>query len=45
MGKAAKPKSKIQLISERAKASRKPNEKWTDAIKRSTRELKKEGKI
>lgn len=37
----------IKLISERAKKiwKGKGKEKWTDAIKRATKELKKEGKI
>jgi hypothetical protein len=36
---------KIKLISAHAKKTRKANEKWTDAIKRSTAELKKQKKI
>lgn len=44
------PKTKAQksitLISARAKQIyKKGKEKWTDAISRATRELKKEGKI
>lgn len=39
-------KNLIILISARAKKIYKPNtEKWTDAIVRATKELKKEGKI
>lgn len=42
----AKPTSKITLISARAKSIyKKGAEKWTDAISRATKELKKEGKI
>jgi hypothetical protein len=42
----AKPTSKITLISSRAKKIyKKGAEKWTDAISRATKELKKEGKI
>jgi hypothetical protein len=39
--------SSIKLISERAKAIWKGSgkEKWTNAIKRASKELKKEGKI
>jgi hypothetical protein len=36
---------KIKLISAHAKSTRKEGEKWTDAIKRATAELKKMGKI
>ena len=42
----AKPNSKISLISARAKSIyKKGTEKWTMAISRATKELKKEGKI
>ena len=37
--------STIQKISALAKKIRKKDEKWTDAIKRATKQLKKEGKI
>jgi hypothetical protein len=38
--------NKISLISERAKKIyKKGSEKWSDAISRATKELKKEGKI
>jgi hypothetical protein len=38
-------KSTISLISERAKKIwKKGSEKWTDAISRASKELKKEGK-
>ena len=36
---------KIKLISAHAKKIRKKDEKWTDAIKRATQELKKQNKI
>lgn len=36
---------KIKIISAHAKKIRKENEKWTDAIKRATAELKKQKKI
>jgi len=36
---------KIKLISAHAKKIRKDGEKWTDAIKRASVELKKSGKI
>lgn len=39
------PKSKVELISAHAKKTRKKNEIWTDAIKRSANELKKAKKI
>lgn len=45
MAKAAKQGDKIRLISAHAKETRKANEKWTDAIKRSSKELKKANKI
>lgn len=47
MTKKKSGKSTIQLISERAKKIWKGtgNEKWTDAVKRASKELKKEGKI
>ncbi len=38
-------KSKIELISAHAKKIRKEKEKWTDAIKRASVELKKAKKI
>jgi hypothetical protein len=41
----AKQGEKLQLISAHAKKTRKENEKWTDAIKRATLELKKSNKI
>ncbi len=42
----AKKQSKITLISALAKKMyKKGDEKWTDAIKRATDKLKKEGKI
>jgi hypothetical protein len=41
----AKQGEKIKVISAYAKKIRKENEKWTDAIKRATLQLKKEGKI
>lgn len=37
--------AKVVLISAHAKKTRKPNEAWSDAIKRSTKELKKANKI
>jgi hypothetical protein len=38
--------NKISLISERAKKIyKKGSEKWSEAISRATKELKKEGKI
>jgi hypothetical protein len=37
--------SKLQIISSKAKEIRKKDEKWTDAIKRASKQLKKEGKI
>lgn len=41
-----KQQSKITLISARAKKIwKKGSEKWTDAIARASKELKKEGKI
>lgn len=44
---AKSPQSKITLISQRAKQIWKGTgrEKWTEAIKRATKELKREGKI
>jgi hypothetical protein len=36
---------KVKLISAHAKKTRKVGEKWTDAIKRSALELKKQNKI
>lgn len=36
---------KIKMISTEAKKIRKKDEKWTDAIKRASKELKKQGKI
>jgi hypothetical protein len=51
---AAKPKAakksgggsgKVGMISAHAKATRKDGEKWTDAIKRASAELKQQGKI
>lgn len=42
---AAKKQSKVVLIAKHAKATRKKGELWPDAIKRSTKELAKEGKI
>jgi hypothetical protein len=46
MAKAKKTTSKITLISSRAKQIwKKGSEKWTDAISRASKELKKEGKI
>jgi hypothetical protein len=36
---------KIKLISAHAKKIRKESEKWTDAIKRASAELRKIGKI
>lgn len=43
----AKAKGKIQIISAKAKEiwKKESGEKWTDAIKRATAQLKKEGKI
>jgi cell division protein ZapA (FtsZ GTPase activity inhibitor) len=41
----AKQGEKIKLISAFAKKIRKEGEKWTDAIKRATNELKKLKKI
>ena len=41
----SKQGEKIKIISAHAKKIRKPNEKWTEAIKRATQELKKENKI
>ena len=41
----AKGTSKIVLISAHAKKTRKEGEKWTTAISRSAKELKKSGKI
>lgn len=38
--KAAKPKVSVSDIAKRAKAIRKEGEKWTDAIKRASAELK-----
>jgi hypothetical protein len=41
-----KGSNKISLISERAKKIyKKGSEKWSNAISRATKELKKEGKI
>lgn len=41
-----KAQKSISLIAERAKKIyKKGSEKWTDAIKRASNELKKEGKI
>ena len=41
-----KQQNKISLISARAKKIwKKGSEKWTDAISRASKELKKEGKI
>lgn len=37
--------NKVALISAHAKKTRKPNEKWTEAIKRASKELKKDKKI
>ena len=36
---------RVTMISRRAKKIRKKNEVWTNAIKRATKELKKEGKL
>jgi hypothetical protein len=44
MAKSAKG-GKVALISAHAKATRKPNEAWTKAIQRASKELKKLGKI
>jgi len=41
----AKQGEKIKLISTLAKKIRKEGEKWTDAIKRATAELRKQKKI
>jgi hypothetical protein len=41
----AKQGDKIKLISAHAKKIRKEGEKWTDAIKRASAELKKQNKI
>jgi hypothetical protein len=41
----AKQGDKIKLISTHAKKIRKEGEKWTDAIKRASAELKKQNKI
>jgi hypothetical protein len=35
----------LKKIATKAKAIRKKDEMWTDAIKRATKQLKKEGKI
>jgi hypothetical protein len=35
----------LKKIATKAKSMRKKYEKWTDAIKRATKQLKKEGKI
>jgi len=46
MAKAKAPVNKISLISARAKQIyKKGSEKWTDAIARATKELKRESKI
>ena len=46
MAKAKKSTNKIVLISSRAKQIwKKGTEKWTEAISRATKELKKERKI
>ena len=46
MAKAKKATSTISLISARAKKIwKKDSEKWTSAISRASKELKKEGKI
>jgi hypothetical protein len=37
--------NKLQMISTEAKKIRKEGEKWTNAIKRASAKLKKEGKI
>ena len=37
---ATKKKISVQEISKLAKKIRKPNEKWTDAIKRAAKQLK-----
>jgi hypothetical protein len=37
---ATKKKISVQEISKLAKKIRKPNEKWTDAIKRASKQLK-----
>ena len=42
---AAKKVNKVGLISAHAKVIRKKDEKWTDAISRASKELKKQGKI
>jgi hypothetical protein len=41
----AKKVNKVSLISAHAKTIRKEGEKWTDAIKRASAELKAQGKI
>ena len=41
----AKTAESLRMISERAKQIRMPKEKWNDAIKRATAELKAEKKI
>lgn len=43
-GKAANTK-RVTMISRHAKRTRKNGEAWTNAIKRATKELKKEGKL
>ena len=46
MATKSKPGQKIKLISAHAKKIWKQgSEKWTDAIKRATKELKKDNKI
>jgi hypothetical protein len=40
MAKATKKKVNVADISKLAKKIRKPNEKWTDAIKRASAQLK-----
>jgi hypothetical protein len=45
MATTKKRETKVTIISQHAKSIRKEGEKWTDAIKRATVELKKQNKI